>query len=88
MFSLSTLIYNALGLVVVFGATLIFQVLFIEEDKKEEWVLDWRSDNDEQDRKKFIEAFSLIGCVIALILFLVSLVSKRVFCRVIKCANQ
>ena len=85
--SISTLIYNSIGFFVVFFAAIIFQVLYIEDDKQEEWVLDWTSDNDKQDRKDFVVTFSLIACIIALVLFIVSTLDKRVLCRVIPCAD-
>ena len=83
----STLIYNAIGFTLCITAAIVFQVLFIEDDKKEEWVIDWTSDNKSQDRYDFIVTFSLIGCIIAFTLFVISSLDKRVLCRVIPCAE-
>lgn len=41
----------------------------------------------EQDRRDFIITFSYIGCIIALIVFIISSLTKRIICRVIPSAS-
>jgi len=79
------MIYNALGLALVLLSAIVFQIIFSDSgDNKVEIVLDW---DVEKDRRNFVVTFSYIGCAIALLIFVISSLSKRVVCRVIPCAS-
>ena len=50
-------------------------------------MIDWTSDNDVQDRKDLVGLLAYFGCGIAVIIFIVGSLSKKVLCRCIPCAN-
>ena len=46
-------------------------------------MFDWTNSDLGQDRQSFVTTFSYIGCTLAVVLFIIGSLSKRVICRCI-----
>ena len=85
--STATIIFNVLNFVVVLAAALIIQIQFLAKDDPTQIVYDWVDENSTQDRKNFVETLAFAGCGLALLIFLISTMSKRVLCRLVPCCS-
>jgi len=85
--TIATIILNVTECLFIIAAAVIFQVLFIEGNDPKQIVVNWSSANNTQNRKKLVEVLTYIGCVLALIIYFLSSLSKKVLCRCIPCAN-
>ena len=82
-----TIVFNLIEFILILTSAIVFQSLYLEKDDLTKLVIDWSDTEKVQDRRDLVSLLSIIGSIIAIIIFLVSSLSKRVICRCIPSAN-
>ena len=83
--SMSTIIFNVVELILVLASAIIFQVLYSSDDA-EEVVYVWH-DGPDRSRKDLVVGLSNLASILALLILIVSSLSKRCCLRCIPCPN-